>query len=92
MSQSEKVEAANEQKERAPRIGSFMHWLSTFEIGEVRIKEYPSREDAVRDHRSLFNHNRFKGVMKNMRFSGSQGLAVYSDLNGIHILRVERTS
>lgn len=85
------TEKTIEPKVKALRKGTFMHWLSTFELGEIRIKEYDSREGAVRDHRSLFDHARFKGAMKDMRFSGSQGLAVYSDLNGVHILRVERT-
>ena len=83
--------AAETLEKSAPRQGTFFHWLSTFQIDEVRIKEYDTREKSVRDHRSLFAHSRFKGSMKDMRFSASQGLAVYSDLNGIHILRVVRT-
>lgn len=90
------IETAQASKTIRPRTrqlrkGSFTHWLSEFELGEVRIREYKSYEESFRDHRALFAHTRFPLAMRGMQFSGAVGVAVYHGLKVTHILRVERT-
>jgi hypothetical protein len=78
---------------RGPTEGSFFHWLSSFELGDVRYQEFSLDDPAsMVDLRSLGATTRYPDSMNGWQFQGDRCLLIYAGrpLAPRLILRIER--
>ena len=71
---------------------STTHWLSTFAIGESRLREFENKQKALSFMRQVRNENHWPVKMDEWEFTVNQGLLVLAKkpLEPTIVVKVER--